>query len=66
MFSEIQLPLKKKTHEELLSRFLYLVDCQADLARTASDHFPELPEAHPEIGILDYWVGILFCFFVLY
>ncbi|XP_067052190.1 serine/threonine-protein kinase 31-like isoform X5 [Acropora muricata] len=29
--------------------------CMADLARTASDHFPELPDAHPEIGILDYW-----------
>ncbi|XP_068724825.1 serine/threonine-protein kinase 31-like isoform X1 [Montipora capricornis] len=28
--------------------------CLAELAKAASDHFPELPKVHPELGIFDF------------
>ena len=42
----------------LVDRFFICLSCwQAELAKAASDHFPELPKVHPELGIFDFWVG---------
>lgn len=44
--SEIYLQLHECFEEES--------ECLADLAKFTSDHFPELPIVHPELGISDY------------
>jgi len=44
--SEIYLQLHQRFEEES--------KCLADLAKSATDHFPELPIAHPELGISEF------------